>query len=66
MRETDLLLGPFADASLSGLDAKTLDLYEALLEENDQDLYVWISRSGGFPDRYRPILERIARFHARP
>lgn len=41
-KEMDLILGPFADQRLAGLEAALLDRYEALLEENDQDLYAWI------------------------
>ena len=42
MREMDLLLGPFADGELVGLEPAALDAYEALLSENDQDLYPWM------------------------
>lgn len=42
-KEMDLILGRFWDAYGQTLDADTLDLYEAMLEENDQDLYVWVS-----------------------
>lgn len=64
MRETDLLLGPFADAELAGMGASDLDLYEALLEENDQDLYAWIVAAGAgreaAPERFRGLVARIA------
>ena len=63
-REMDLILGPFADARLAGMDGPTLDAYEALLEENDQDLYPWITaRIGGAPagpDRYAALLDAVA------
>ena len=42
-RETDLILGRFADAHLAGFDAGQLDRYEALLECNDVDLFDWVS-----------------------
>jgi len=42
IRETDLILGPFADAHLRGLSAAQLDAFEALLEQPDQDLYDWL------------------------
>lgn len=61
-KEMDLVLGPFADSELAGLDAGTLDAYEALLSENDQDLYLWISRGSGYPARHAAIIARIARF----
>lgn len=62
-REMDLLLGPFADAALSQLPQDTLLDYEAFLEENDQDLYLWVSKGRGHPARYDDLLARIAAFH---
>jgi antitoxin CptB len=41
IRETDLILGPFADAHLHALTPAQLDMFEALLEEADQDIYDW-------------------------
>jgi len=43
MREMDLLLGAFADGPLADLDDDALDAYERLLEEPDQELYLWVS-----------------------
>jgi antitoxin CptB len=64
MREMDLILGPFADAELVGLEAPMLDAYEQLLDENDQDMYAWIMArlSGGTagPEVHAPMLDRIA------
>ena len=42
-RETDLILGRFADAHLAGFDADQLDRYEGLLECSDVDLFDWVS-----------------------
>ena len=42
-RESDLILGRFAEAHLGGFDAGQLDRYEALLECNDADLFDWVS-----------------------
>jgi antitoxin CptB len=65
-REMDLILGPFAQAHLAGLTPQDLDLYEILLEENDQDLYLWLaSRQPGAemgPEALRPLMDRIAAF----
>jgi antitoxin CptB len=41
-READLILGPFADQHLDGLDEGQLDRLEALLDHSDQDIYEWI------------------------
>ncbi len=43
MKEMDLILGRFADDCLSGLSGPDLDLYERMLAENDQDLYLWVT-----------------------
>ena len=41
-KEMDLLLGPYADARLEGMDAAELDRFETLLEEADTDLLKWL------------------------
>ncbi|HVA14922.1 MAG TPA: succinate dehydrogenase assembly factor 2 [Stellaceae bacterium] len=42
-KESDLLLGAFADVHLAGFSGDELDRYEALLNENDQDLFDWMT-----------------------
>lgn len=58
-KEMDLVLGPWADAHLAGLDAATLDTYDALLLENDQDLMAWIIGQQEAPAHLAPLLARI-------
>ena len=66
MKEMDLILGHFADGPMAQLSPEDLDRYEALLQENDQDLYLWItSRIGGAeaaqgPARHDAILAQVA------
>ena len=43
-RESDLILGRFADSHLAGFDEDQLDRYETLLECADADLFDWITR----------------------
>ncbi|TPE52952.1 succinate dehydrogenase assembly factor 2 [Amaricoccus solimangrovi] len=62
-KEMDLILGPYADARLGGLAPEALDRYEALLEENDQDLYLWVSRGEGLPEGHLAALREIRAFH---
>jgi antitoxin CptB len=62
-REMDLILGPFADAELRRLDAASLLAFEAILSENDQDLFYWIGRQGSIPSEHGPIIELIRRYH---
>ena len=61
-KEMDLVLGPFADAHLSGLTEVDLGLYDALLEENDQDLMAWILGQSAPPATLAPLLARITAF----
>ena len=59
IKEMDLILGAFADAELAGLDDVTLDDYERLLEENDWDLYYWVTGAREVPDEHRAIILRL-------
>lgn len=61
-KEMDLVLGPYADANLAGLSAADLDLYDALLAENDQDLMSWLLGQSAPPLGLAPLLARIAAF----
>jgi antitoxin CptB len=59
-KEMDLILGPFADAHLAGMAEADLITYDALLDENDQDLYPWISGQSTPPVDLRAMLEIIS------
>ncbi|MBB4206217.1 succinate dehydrogenase assembly factor 2 [Roseinatronobacter bogoriensis] len=61
MKEMDLILGPYADAHIGQLGPDELDAYERLLDENDQDLYLWITGTKTRPERLMPLLGEIAR-----
>jgi antitoxin CptB len=61
MKEMDLILGPYADAHIGQLGPDELDAYERLLDENDQDLYLWITGAKARPERLMPLLGEIAR-----
>jgi antitoxin CptB len=58
-REMDMILGPFADRELAALGPEQLDVYEALLSENDQDLYQWMSGRVAPPPEHAEITEII-------
>lgn len=61
-KEMDLILGPYADARLAALPPAALDAYEALLEENDQDLYGWIAGGLAAPAPHASLVAEIAGF----
>ncbi|MZR14165.1 succinate dehydrogenase assembly factor 2 [Maritimibacter sp. DP07] len=58
-KEMDMILGPFADAHLASLSPAELELYDALLLENDQDLYQWVSGQAPVPERFAALIETI-------
>ncbi|MEO0999478.1 MAG: succinate dehydrogenase assembly factor 2 [Pseudomonadota bacterium] len=58
-REMDLVLGGFADAALAGLSDEALAGFDRLLEENDQDIYAWISGRTPAPEAHKAILAEI-------
>ena len=62
-KEMDLLLGPFADQALADLAEAQLDAYEALLSENDQDLYAWMSGTTPPAAPHGPIVSTVRAFH---
>ena len=66
MRETDLLLGGWADARLAALSTAELDLFEALLAENDHDIHAWATGREQAPERFAALVEDIARTASQP
>lgn len=61
-KEMDLVFGPWADAHLATADEATLLAYDALLDENDQDLAAWITGQAHMPTEHAPLLTRISEF----
>jgi antitoxin CptB len=61
-KEMDLVLGPFAEAHLAGMTEAELRLYDALLQENDQDLMAWLLGQAAAPDRLAALIARIGHF----
>lgn len=61
MKEMDFILGRFSDDTLSSLSDADLDALDALMEENDQDLYKWVSGQEAAPSEHSALVEVIAR-----
>jgi succinate dehydrogenase flavin-adding protein (antitoxin of CptAB toxin-antitoxin module) len=59
MKETDLLLGAFAQRYIPGFDAGQLDEYERLLQENDVDLFDWATGRQPVPARCQNAVMRL-------
>lgn len=63
MKETDLLLGRFAELHLPDLSDEELDQYEALLEAGDDRIYAWAVAGEQAPDRHdNHVLSLIKKF----
>ncbi|MEO5867531.1 MAG: succinate dehydrogenase assembly factor 2 [Sphingomonas sp.] len=59
-KEADLLIGGFFDARSSGWRRSEVDLFEALLEEQDVDIMAWAIGTAEIPARWRgSILEAL-------
>jgi antitoxin CptB len=52
VRETDLIVGRFADAHIGTLDEPSLDDFERLIEVPNSDLYAWVSGENDIPSDY--------------
>lgn len=64
-RELDLILGPFADACVDGLEGAELERLEALLGHEDADLLTWAMGQERPPTQAdRELLDRIIAFRA--
>jgi len=60
IKEMDLILSGFAAGHLADMDDAELALYDALLSENDHDLYGWVGGQFAVPDVYADMIARIA------
>ncbi|WP_300515391.1 succinate dehydrogenase assembly factor 2 [Aliiroseovarius sp.] len=60
IKEMDIILKNWADASLEELDDEMLTLYDRLLSENDQDLYQWVTGQVSAPEEFAALIEVIA------
>jgi antitoxin CptB len=65
-KESDLLLGGFAQRHLADLDVDQLDRYEALLERNDFEVLAWVLGEEPVPSAYdTDVLQMIKKFRDR-
>ena len=60
IKEMDLILSAYAQDHLSGMDDAALDLYDALLHENDQDLYRWVTGQEPAPQQFSSLVDEIS------
>ena len=58
-RETDLILGRFADKHLAGFDEAQLDRFETLLDCTDVDIFDWVSGRVALPPEHDHEITRL-------
>ena len=62
-KESDLVIGGFADLHLQDLSKEQLRQFEELLDENDQDVLSWVINMTPPPDRFDwGVLEMMRDF----
>ena len=61
IKEMDVILCRYAAVRLADMDDAALDGYDALLVENDQDLYQWVTGQVPPPAQHAGLVEDINR-----
>ena len=62
-KELDLLLGVFAERQLDVMSARELDLYEAILDADEVDIYAWlVGRTPVLPAYDNDVMRRLLAF----
>ncbi|MEW9918868.1 succinate dehydrogenase assembly factor 2 [Marimonas sp. MJW-29] len=64
IKEMDLILSAYAAARLAQMDDATLGLYDLLLNENDHDLYQWVTGQVAPPDRFAAMIADVQALYA--
>lgn len=66
VRETDLIVGRFADAYIEAFDDSSLNDFERLIEVPNADLYAWVCGDADIPPTYdTEVLRQLVAFHTR-
>lgn len=59
-KETDMVLGTYCNQRISGLDEDKLALFEAFLDEDDAEIWAWLTEKTPCPNaEYAPLLNEL-------
>ena len=63
-KETDVLLGNFCDQNLQTFDKQQLNEFESILNEDDADLYRWLTGQTSPPPHMQknPVMRKLLEF----
>ena len=59
IKEMDIILSHFADQTLKVMSSDELIAYDHLLEENDHDLYSWVTGVRVAPPEFSSLVSKI-------
>ncbi len=59
IKEMDIILSHFADQNLKVMSGDELIAYDHLLEENDHDLYSWVTGATAAPLEFSGLISEI-------
>ena len=66
-KELDLVLGQFAERHLPAMNETEMTLYEAILDENEHDIYAWLAGREAVPAEHdNHIMRMILDFKLTP
>ena len=61
-KETDIILGGYCDQYMHRMTPEELAIYEELLEEDDADIWAWLTEKSQPQNAiYLPLLEQLRR-----
>lgn len=60
IKEMDLILSAYAADRLEGMSEAQILNYDALLSENDQDLYQWVTGQTAAPEEFSVLISDIS------
>ncbi len=66
-KELDLVLGQFAERHLAAMSDAEMDLYEAIINESEHDIYAWLAGRETPPEAHdNHIMRMILDFKLTP
>ena len=60
IKEMDLILSAYAAENLADMDDAALSTYDAMLNENDQDLIRWVTGQEPAPTAFSALIADVA------
>jgi antitoxin CptB len=62
-KETDILLGKFAEEKITNFSDEKLNLYQKFIDEDDLMIYDWILGKYEVADDYIQMVDEVRKFH---